>query len=99
MRSENDEQQNPPSQELAQFQKLMHEQVRHFSFHNDHIMRGPLCRAMGLVNLLKRENLNSEASNILDMLRHELTQMENVTLMISKMLDDHENNLEDRIDQ
>jgi hypothetical protein len=89
----NDTNENP-STELIEFKKIMQEQLRHYSFHNDHIMRGPLCRAMGLIDLLKRENLQDDLRKMLDMLQYEVRQMENVTFMISKMLDDHEHKLE-----
>ena len=94
MTTTDNDQQDLSSPELIEFQKLMQEQVRNFSFHNDHIIRGPLCRAMGLVNLLKKESLSTEVNSMVDMLRHELRQMENVTLMISKMLDDNEKRFE-----
>jgi signal transduction histidine kinase len=85
------------SPNLIKFQRLMREQVRHYSFHNDHIMRGPLCRVMGLIDLLKKENLSPDARKMIDMLQHEARQMENVTFMISKMLEDHEDRLQEHI--
>lgn len=77
---------------------LMYEHLRNFSFQNSHVMRGPLCRALGLVNLLKRENLSGEARRLQEMLYHELTQMENVTVIVSRMLDKYERELNIRGD-
>jgi hypothetical protein len=85
------------SPELIQFQRLMRDQLQRYSFLNDHIMRGPLCRTMGLIDLLKMENLNGDTKRLLDMLMHEVRQMENVTFMISKMLDDHDDKLQKSI--
>ncbi len=82
--------------EIEEMKSLMHEQLRHYSFQNDHIMRGPLCRALGLVDLLKREGLEPELRKILDMLLFEIRQIENITLIISKVLEDHETFLQNK---
>lgn len=83
-------------QELAALQLRMREQLRHYSFHNDHIMRGPLCRVMGLIDLLKREQVTKETQKILEMLIHEVEQVINVTYIISRNINDHEEKLIDK---
>lgn len=83
--------------EIEEMRALMHEQLRQYSFQNDHIMRGPLCRAVGLIDLLKRERLEPELRKMLDMLLYELRQIENITFMISKILEDHEEQLENKL--
>ncbi len=69
-----------------------------YSFQNDHIVRGPLCRLIGLIDLLQREEMSKDGQKILGMLLFEVRQMENVTLMISAALGDYENKLEELID-
>lgn len=82
--------------ELEEMRTLMHEQLRQYRFQNDHIMRGPLCRAVGMIDLLKREHLEPDLRKMLDMLLYELRQIENITFMISKVLEDHEGHLENK---
>lgn len=83
-------------QELTALQISMREQLRHFSFHNDHIMRGPLCRIMGLIDILKREQVTKETQRILEMLIHEVEQVINVTYIISRNINEHEEKLIDK---
>jgi len=81
------------SQELVELHLRMREQLRHYSFHNDHVMRGPLCRVLGLIDLLKREHVTKETQRLLEMLFHEVEQIMNVTYIISRSIDEHEDKL------
>jgi len=81
------------SQELAELHLRMREQLRHYSFHNDHVMRGPLCRVLGLIDLLKREHVTQETKRLLEKLFHEVEQIMNVTYIISRSIDEHEDKL------
>lgn len=73
------------------------ERLRKYSFHNDHIVRGPLCRLLGLIDLLKRESVNPDAAKLLQMILNELEQIENATIEISRNLTIEENSLEEMI--
>lgn len=66
--------------------KLLHE----YSFKNNHIMRGPLCRVAGLVNLLKHENINNETKNLIHLLVNEVEEIDEITKSIARMLNECE---------
>ena len=77
----------------------MSEKLRKYSFHNDHIVRGPLCRLLGLVDLLKREEVNPDVRKLLEMVLHEVEQIEDVTIVVSRELTAQEKNLEQTINE
>lgn len=77
----------------------MSEKLRKYSFHNDHIVRGPLCRLLGLVDLLKREDVNPDVRRLLEMVLHEVEQIEDVTIAVSRELNVQEKNLEQTINE
>ncbi|HYF69525.1 MAG TPA: hypothetical protein VD884_15375 [Ohtaekwangia sp.] len=96
---ENDIPQLDTSMELLDVVVDMSERLRKYSFHNDHIVRGPLCRLLGLVDLLKREDVNPDVRKLLEMVLHEVEQIENVTIAISRELTVQEKNLEQTINE
>jgi len=77
----------------------MSEKLRKYSFHNDHIVRGPLCRVLGLIDLLKREEVNPDVRKLLDMVLQEVEQIENATITVSRELNVQEKNLEQTINE
>jgi hypothetical protein len=64
-----------------------------YRFHNDHIMRGPLCRVMGLIELLNYEKLPQSARELIIMLNEEINTIEKVTVSISHTLNRHEDKI------
>ena len=77
----------------------MSEKLRKYSFHNDHIVRGPLCRVLGLIDLLKREEVNPDVRKLLEMVLQEVEQIENATITVSRELNVQEKNLEQTINE
>lgn len=77
----------------------MRHRLKKYSFHNDHIVRGPLCRLLGLVDLLKREDVKPDVRKLLEMVLHEVEQIENVTIVVSRELNAQEKNLEKTINE
>lgn len=78
---------------IDEYKMLLQTKLDQYVFQNDHIMRGPLCRAMGLLELLTREKLTPEGQKLLGMLKHEIRDIENVTFLIGKILEDHRESL------
>lgn len=70
------------------------ELINIYRFHNDHIMRGPLCRALGLLELLNYEKLPQSARELIIMLNDEINAVEKVTIAISRTLNRHEEELD-----
>lgn len=95
----NDVPQIDTSMELLDIVVDMSEKLKKYSFHNDHIVRGPLCRLLGLVDLLKREDVNPDVRKLLEMVLHEVEQIEDVTIAVSRELTVQEKNLEQTINE
>ncbi|RAW00537.1 hypothetical protein [Pseudochryseolinea flava] len=77
---------SPPDDPFFRIREL----VNVYRFHNDHIMRGPVCRALGLLELLNYEKLPQSARELIIMLNDEINTIEKVTVAISRTLNRHE---------
>ena len=80
--------------EMLDFFRSVHMQMTTYSFHNDHIVRGPLCRAVGLTHLLTREKVSGDLKELLDMLMVEVRQLEEATITISRNMGVYEDNMQ-----
>lgn len=66
---------------------LLSESISRYLFMNNHIMRGPLCRALGLINLLQHERDEERKGEILIKLIDEVKQIDVATKVISKSIE------------
>jgi hypothetical protein len=65
----------------------LRESVRQYFFLNDHIMRGPLCRAMGLIDLMQRDDKDDCREELLKKLLHEIKQIDVATKVIAMTIE------------
>ncbi|MBT1685159.1 hypothetical protein [Dawidia soli] len=68
----------------------MYEQTRHYAFHNDQMLHGPLFRVKGMLQLLQQESRPAEQGKLLEMLLAEVEQMELSGDMMARMLAEYE---------
>jgi hypothetical protein len=62
------------------------DELKQYYFHHDHIVRGPLCRAQGLVNLLEYKNLPEDLEDIVSKLKNELQELNKGTFLLSDFI-------------
>lgn len=84
------EKNTPEFLQVEEMQSLMVGLLHDYSFKNNHIMRGPLCRVAGLINLLNHENLDDETRNLLRLLLEEVEEIDRITKSIARMLNECE---------
>lgn len=58
-----------------------------YTFINVHLLRGPLCRIIGLTNLLSLENHTETTDHILDLLKESNTELEQLIKKITEVLE------------
>jgi hypothetical protein len=67
--------------------KIQNEKLIEFAYFNAHKVRGPLARILGLVNVLKMEDLNNGLKDFTDKMHESATELDNVIHTINKNLD------------
>lgn len=70
--------------------QLLYEQTRHYAFHNDQMLRGPLFRVKGMLQLFKKESWPAGQQKLLEILQAEVAQMEQSAGTMARMLAGHE---------
>lgn len=58
-----------------------------YTFINVHLLRGPLCRIIGLTNLMSLENTKEETLHLLDLLNESNTELEQLIKKITEVLE------------
>jgi hypothetical protein len=58
-----------------------------YTFINVHLLRGPLCRIIGLTNLMALENHDEQTIHILDLLKESNTELEQLIKKITEVLE------------
>ena len=58
-----------------------------YTFINVHLLRGPLCRIIGLTNLMSLENHKEETVHLLDLLKESNTELEQLIKKITEVLE------------
>ena len=70
--------------------QLLYEQTRHYTFHNDQMLRGPLFRVKGMLQLFKKESWPAGQQKLLEILQGEVEQMERSGNAMASMLAGYE---------
>ena len=70
--------------------------LNEFSFYNDHVLRGPLCRIAGLVSLLHMEKEEENKQKIIQSLAEAAAEIDaasrTLTCLLNKYTTMHQNN-------
>jgi signal transduction histidine kinase len=70
--------------------RWVHEQTRQYTFHNDQMLRGPLFRVKGMLQLFRKELWSADQQKLLEILQGEVEQMEKASSTMARMLEEHE---------
>ncbi|MBT1708701.1 hypothetical protein KK062_10725 [Fulvivirgaceae bacterium PWU5] len=76
----------------------VYEQTRHYAFHNDQMLRGPLFRVKGMLQLFKKESWPAGQQKLLEILQGEVEQMEQASSTMARMLKEHEARIQQLIE-
>ena len=77
----------------------VYEQTRHYAFHNEQMLRGPLFRVKGMLQLFKQESWPAGQQKLLEIVQAEVDQMEQSSKTMARMLAEHEAHLQRLIDK
>jgi signal transduction histidine kinase len=65
-------------------------QTRHYAFHNDQMLRGPLFRVKGMLQLFQQESWSAGQQKLLEILQAEVAQMEESSRAMARVLEEQE---------
>jgi signal transduction histidine kinase len=74
-------------QDRTQKLKEQNDRLSKYAFMNSHELRGPICRMIGLLNLLKISKIE-EHKNILNLIQETGAELDAITKQINYILDD-----------
>lgn len=77
----------------------VYEQTRHYAYHNDQMLRGPLFRVKGMLQLFKTESWPAGQQKLLEIVQAEVDQMEESSHAMARLLEEHEAHLQRLIDK
>jgi signal transduction histidine kinase len=66
--------------------KILNNQLTEYSYINSHMMRAPLCRMMGLIQLLEQQNSDQESKEILSYMRTASEELDDITRRINQLV-------------
>jgi signal transduction histidine kinase len=87
------------SERVPDVLQRVYEQTRHYAFHNDQMLRGPLFRVKGMLQLFQRESWPAGQQKLLEIVQAEVDQMEQSSNTMARMLEEHEAHLQRLIDK
>lgn len=66
--------------------KILNGQLSEYSYINSHLMRAPLCRMMGLIQLMDQQLVDSESKEILGYMRTASHELDEITRRINSLV-------------
>ena len=74
----------------TEFLRNQNDKLYNYAFYNAHKVRGPLCRIMGIVNLMKADQVSEEYLSHLDLCSKELNEVvEKINLILKEEKEPH----------
>ena len=77
----------------------VYEQTRHYAFHNEQMLRGPLFRIKGMLQLFKQESWPAGQQKLLEIVQAEVEQMELSGSTMARMLEEHDARIQRLIEE